>query len=80
MLIDASEQFDVFKSQDAFQTFLDNYGKKEPVGNKRVGPLLSLTRPVEAAPSFSHGSDKKPAKSKKRGGRRRARRTRKSKK
>ena len=80
LLISASEQIDVFKTKGAFQTFLDNYEKKEPVGNKRVGPLLSLTHPVEAAPSFSHDSDKKPAKSKKRGGRRRARRTRKSKK
>jgi hypothetical protein len=45
--------------------------------------LLSLTRPVDAAPgvfSFSHGVAKKPAKSKKRGGSRRARRSRKSKK
>lgn len=83
MLISASEQIDVFQTKGAFQTFLDNYGKKEPVGNKKVGPLLSLTRPVEAAPSVfkvSHGSDKKQAKSKKRGGGRRHRRSRKSKK
>lgn len=82
MLISASEQIDVFQSQDAFQTFLENYEKKEPVDNKRVGPLLSLTRPTDSPSvfSFSHGSDKKPAKSKKRGSGRRARRSRKSKK
>jgi len=83
MLINASEQIDVFKSQHAFQTFLENYGKKEAVNNRSVGPLLSLTRPVEAAPgvfSFSHGVAKKPDKSKKRGSGRRARRSRKSKK
>ena len=80
MLINASEQIDIFQTQDAFQTFLDNYGKKEPVDNKSAGPLLSLTRPVEAAPSFSHGVAKKPAKSKKRGSGRRAHRSRKSKK
>ena len=84
MLINASEQIDVFKSQRAFETFLENYGKKEAVNNRSVGPLLSLTRPVEAAPSFSHGVAKKPAneptKSKKRGSGRRSRRSRKSKK
>jgi hypothetical protein len=83
MLIKASEHIDVFKSQRAFQTFLENYGKKEAVNNRSVGPLLSLTRPVEAAPSvfsFSHGVAKKPDKSKKRGSGRRSRRSRKSKK
>jgi hypothetical protein len=80
MLIDASEQIDVFKSQDYFKIFLDKYRKKEPVNNRSVGPLFSLTRPVEEAPSFSHDSDKKPAKSKKRGSGRRSRRSRKSKK
>ena len=80
VLISASEKIDVFKTKDDFQTFLDNYGKKEPVGNKRVGPLFSLTRPVSEAPSFSHDVAKKPAKSKKRGSGRRARSTRKSKK
>ena len=83
MLINASEQIDVFKSQHAFQTFLENYGKKEAVNNRSVRPLLSLTRPVDATPSvfsFSHGVAKKPDKSKKRGSGRRARRSRKSKK
>lgn len=82
MLINASEQIDDFQSQDAFQTFLENYEKKEAVNNRSVGPLLSLTRPTEAASSFSHGVAKKPTKSKKRGGtrRRRTRRGRKSKK
>ena len=80
MLINASEQIDDFQSQDAFQTFLENYEKKEPVDNKSAGPLLSLTRPVEAAPSFSHGVAKKPDKSKKRGGTRRHRRAHRSRK
>ena len=79
MLINASEHIDVFKSKSDFQTFLENYRKKEPVDNRSVRPLLSLTHPV-VVPSFSHGSDKKPVKSKKRGGTRRRRRTRKSKK